>query len=93
MKEAVKPSDARICSECENLVTTDMTCPLCNRPTTEHPFRDEAEGYCMHCAEGPFPTESMHLVTWHEDPYFQDDDGDLNLMCEKCQQEQEDESL
>ena len=84
----VRPVDARICRSCSNLVTTDATCPLCDKPTKPNPFRDEKEGYCQRCAGGPFPTDQLHLVTWNENPHWQLDDGDLNTICLKSRAEQ-----
>ncbi len=87
----VRPSAARICKDCANLVTTDATCPLCNKPTATHSESETKEGYCMRCGVGPTAATEMHLITWNEDPYMQIDDGDLILSCRACVEEAEDE--
>lgn len=45
------------------------------------------EGYCVECAEGPFPVEQLAVITWEEDPYVQTEDGDLVTICEVCRRE------
>lgn len=84
MSEKVNPKLARRCRPCTNLVTLELHCPLCFKPTTAHPEARERVGYCQGCADGPFPLEEMHLVTWHENPYAQTEDGDLYYLCPKC---------
>lgn len=84
LRRLVRPLDARRCRSCSNLVTTDAQCPLCDKPTKPHPEAKEKDGYCQGCAEGPFPLETLHLVTWNEDPYVQTEDGDLYYLCPKC---------
>lgn len=74
----------RCCRLCSNLVTTDTACPLCGRPTKSHPEAKEKFSYCQGCSYGPFPIETMRLVTWNEDPYVQTEDGDLYYLCLKC---------
>ena len=82
----VRPSGARLCPECSNLVTVAEKCPLCSGPTMPNPHAAEKEGYCMYCAEGPFPLDDLHLVTFEEDPYFQMEDGDINCICRDCKE-------
>lgn len=88
---ATSPRSARICRSCTNLVTTDETCPLCNKPTKPHPQRNQKDHYCVGCAKGPFTADLVHLVTWNADPYSQTDDGDLNCLCGSCRVEQGEE--
>lgn len=88
-----RPTDARVCKDCTNLVTTDATCPLCNKPTEPHPDRNQREGYCMRCGDGPTAATSMHLITWNEDPYMQLDDGDLILSCRACVEKEAEEEF
>lgn len=83
MSAKVHPHQARICRDCSNLVTIDAQCPLCDEKTEQHPEREEI-GYCQGCAGGPFPIDKLHLVTWNEDPYVQDEDGDLYFLCPRC---------
>lgn len=85
-------SAARICRDCSNLVTTDAKCPLCGAETAPHDDREDTEAYCVECAKGPFPADQIHVVTWHEDPYTQIEDGDLITRCLKCQKEIDDEA-
>ena len=80
--------DARICRSCTNLVTTDAKCPLCEQSTKPHPKAKLKECYCQGCAGGPFPIETLHLITWNDDPYSQTEDGDLYFLCPKCRIEQ-----
>lgn len=83
---------ARICVSCDNLVTTDSECPLCNTPTEVNPHipKDKSEScYCTYCGNGPFKEARMHLVTWNEDPYTQMEDGDLTLKCNDCRKEED----
>lgn len=80
----ISPLDARICKACENLVTTDLRCPLCDAVTKPHPESKEATQYCCACGNGPLPAKDMHLVTWNEDPYTQTEDGDLICHCGVC---------
>ncbi len=87
--KTIKIPDARLCKDCGNLVTADALCPLCSKPTTAHPDCDEKEGFCYACAEGPFPAENLHVVTYNENPYLQIEEGDLILRCAQCQDEQE----
>ena len=49
------------------------------------------EEYCIACAKGPFPAETMHLVTWNEDPYSQIEEGDLICICPQCRIEKGEE--
>jgi hypothetical protein len=87
--ERVDPRTARMCVSCSYLVTTDATCPLCSKPTKPHPEAKEESGYCQGCAEGPLKLESLHLVTWNEDPYVQiEDPENLYYLCVKCHAEQ-----
>lgn len=81
--EDLRIKDARICRDCTNLITADLTCPLCDEPTEPHPDREKPEGYCQECAEGPFKADKLRVVTWNENPYAQMDDGDLNTVCRK----------
>lgn len=84
ISQRVSPASAGRCRSCSNLVTIDATCPLCAKATTPHPEAKEKEGYCQGCAEGPFPLDVLHLVTWNENPYVQIEDGDLYYLCPKC---------
>lgn len=82
---------ARICRDCDNLVTTMPNCPLCDKPTVPHPDRNEKESWCQGCAGGLFAASTMHLVTWNENPYVQDD-GDLYLLCPECLNQEKSEN-
>lgn len=84
MKDQVKPSTVRQCYDCSNLNTTALNCPLCHRPTMSHTDSDDPEHYCIDCAGGPFPADTMHVLTWEEDPYTQIEDGDLMCICPLC---------
>lgn len=90
-EKMTNPRTARICEACSNLVTIAERCPLCDGATAEHRQRGQAQGYCLDCADGPFPLEEMHLVTWEEDPYTQGDDGDLSCVCAECREEKREE--
>lgn len=87
------PKDARICRDCSNLVTTDASCPLCDQPTLQHPDSEQREHYCVDCADGPFRSETLHLVTWNENAYLQTDDGDLSCLCAECHKAREADAL
>lgn len=84
MTARVDISSARLCRDCTCLVTTKASCPLCGQPTEEHHESKEVEGFCLGCAEGPFPACDLHVVTWEEDPYVQIDDGGLYYLCNPC---------
>lgn len=83
-----KISEARICRSCSNLVTGDLRCPLCDKPTAAHPDQKDIEGYCQHCTD-KFAAQDLTVVTWDEDPYWQDEEGDLHLICEGCREREE----
>jgi hypothetical protein len=84
MHNIITPDRARICEDCENLVTIAGECPLCGKPTKEHPEAADKEHYCVGCGKGPFTVDKLHLITWSEDPYIQTEDGDLACHCLKC---------
>lgn len=81
------PLTARLCGDCNNLVTTENQCPSCQKPTIVNPFTEGlSQSYCVDCADGPIEIEQMHLVTWDEDPHTQFDDGDIVTVCKQCHQ-------
>ncbi len=85
---------ARICRKnCNNLITDDGKCPLCQHPTERSEHADDKEGYCQECADGPFPANELHVITWNEDPYLQFEDGDLSTVCLKCYAKRQREAL
>lgn len=83
----VRIASTRICEDCQNLVTTENYCPLCNEATAPHPESMITNGYCADCAKGPFPAAKLHVITWHEDPYIQTHDPELICRCLKCHKE------
>lgn len=87
---SIKIYEARICKGCENLVTGDAICPLCGKPTEEHHDRADVNGYCQHCGN-EFASSQLEVVTWDEDPYWQTEDGDLNLICLQCNKDEEED--
>ncbi len=92
MTDRTPIASARICRDCTNLVTTDETCPLCNKSTEPHPDREKKEDWCAECAGGLFQTSAMHLITWNEDATMQIEDGDLMMICDDCRDEKEGEN-
>lgn len=87
------PRTARLCPECNNLITTDAACPLCDAATLPAPKAiGMTESYCQGCGGGPFPVAQLHLLTWNEDPYLQFEDGDLACICGPCQKQRKEES-
>ena len=79
----IPPTAARICVDCDNLVSSAETCPLCNSATDPHPDSRDEYFYCMECGDQS-PASECQVATYEDDPYLQDDEGDLWTVCPKC---------
>lgn len=91
MRAQIKPSQARVCRSCDHVVTIDDECPSCGESTKAHPEVDMHAHYCVECGKGPFLADTMHVITWSEDPYMQTDEADLITVCPKCKKKRDHE--